>query len=93
MILRGKDDSTVRAYAREMAKIIHVRAGEIGSDVRVLGPAPAPLTRLKGLFRYHLQLTHEDVDEVRRLWNEATAHFPPSNEVEFVVDVDPFNMR
>lgn len=93
VILRGKDDSTVRAYAREMAKIIHVRAGEIGSDVRVLGPAPAPLTRLKGLFRYHLQLTHEDVDEVRRLWNEATAHFPPSNEVEFVVDVDPFNMR
>lgn len=93
VILRGAEEPMVKQYAREMAKTLHQTADEIKSTVRVLGPAPAPLTRLKGLFRYHLQLAHVEVEEIARLWNEVIGRFPRTKDIEFVIDVDPYNMR
>jgi primosomal protein N' (replication factor Y) len=93
VILRGPEEPMVQQSARDMAKTLQQTAEEIDSTVRVLGPAPAPLTRLKSLFRYHLQLAHVEFEEIQRLWKEAIGRFPRSKDVEFVIDVDPYNMR
>ena len=93
VILRGADEPVVQQSARDMAKTLQQTAEELGSTVRVLGPAPAPLTRLKSLFRYHLQLAHVEFEEIQRLWNEAIGRFSRVKDVEFVIDVDPYNMR
>ena len=72
---------------------MHKQAGAIESDVRILGPAPAPVTRLKGKFRYHLQLAHADVERIHQLWQETVKQLPRAKEVEFIIDVDPYNLR
>ena len=62
-------------------------------QVRILGPAPAPVFRLRSLFRYHLQMSAESLDPIREVWSEVIAEFKPGADVEFVIDVDPYNMR
>jgi primosomal protein N' (replication factor Y) len=60
--------------------------------VRVLGPAPAPVFRLRSLFRYHLQMSAVDLEPIREVWTEVMADFDPGADVEFVIDVDPLSM-
>jgi primosomal protein N' (replication factor Y) (superfamily II helicase) len=61
-------------------------------NVRVLGPAPAPVFRLRSLFRYHLQMSAVDLGLIRDVWKEVIAGFAAGADVEFVVDVDPLSM-
>lgn len=61
-------------------------------EVRVLGPAPAPVFRLRSLFRYHLQMSSVDLAPIREVWTAVMADFDPGADVEFVIDVDPLSM-
>jgi primosomal protein N' (replication factor Y) len=61
--------------------------------VRVLGPAPAPVARLKGNYRFHVQLSAAAVEHLQQLWNSVRDELKPAGNVEFAVDVDPINMR
>jgi primosomal protein N' (replication factor Y) len=61
--------------------------------IRVLGPAPAPVARLKGNFRYHFQLSAVEVASLQALWRSAVTKFKPPAHVEFAVEVDPINLR
>jgi primosomal protein N' (replication factor Y) (superfamily II helicase) len=60
--------------------------------VRVLGPAPCPITRLQGRFRYHLQLIGDAV-QIKQLWLATEPRLRMPAEVEYTVDVDPLNAR
>jgi primosomal protein N' (replication factor Y) len=82
--LDGPDEMDVRATAAALA----ARAAEIGGPVEVLGPAEAPLRRLRGRARWHLWARHPDRAVlrafVRRLVDGAS-----DNRVRVTVDVDP----
>lgn len=52
LIVQHRDFERARALAEELAR--HVRAADASGLLRVLGPAPAPLGRLRG--RYRLQI-------------------------------------
>jgi len=59
---------------------------------RLLGPAPAPVLRMKGLYRYHFQVITGDLRRLRTAWKTALNEFQPPKDVEFVIDVEPLNM-
>jgi primosomal protein N' (replication factor Y) len=68
-------------------------AGEAGVVVR--GPAPAPLERLRGRWRWQVMLTSPSAEALHRLlgrllaaWRGARAH----RAVRLIVDVDPTSM-
>ena len=61
--------------------------------VRVLGAAPAPITRLRGLCRFHLQIAGKTPELVRELWQAAEQSLSLPNDIEFAIDVDPINAR
>jgi primosomal protein N' (replication factor Y) len=61
--------------------------------VRVLGPAPAPVARLKGSYRFHFQLSAKAVEHLQQLWRAVRDDLKPAGNVEFAVDVEPINMR
>lgn len=61
--------------------------------VRLLGPAPCPVAKIKDHFRYHFQLSSARLDSIQRLWREVASRLPKSEEIEYTVDVDPINMR
>ena len=80
-----------RAAAEETARMIGRTAPEIGEDMHVYGPAPAPLAMLRGRHRYRL-LVHArrsfDVQQVLRDWLGGLAW---SQKVRVAVDVDPYS--
>ena len=93
VVLRGPHEEAVQEHARRMTEQLHETIRAEGSPVRLLGPAVAPVARLKGLHRYHFQLSAETQEQNLQLWRHAAANLPRSPEVEFVVDVDPISMR
>jgi primosomal protein N' (replication factor Y) len=62
-----------------------------GQDVKVLGPAPAPISRLKDHFRMHLQFTTVEEQTRRLLLEQAFDDVKLPPETEWAVDVDPLH--
>ena len=93
VILRGPQEEHVQEFARQLAKILSDVAEEKKLSVQILGPAPAPIIRLKKYFRYHFQLAAVDVEEILQLWREVDGKLPREKGIEYIIDVDPVNMR
>lgn len=93
VILRGAQENEVAAYANQIGAILKSAASELKADVRLLGPAPCPIARLKANYRYHLQLTATEFGVLHDVWIQAATQFPSHSTVEYQVDVDPLNFR
>jgi primosomal protein N' (replication factor Y) len=93
VILRGENEAVVEQHAQQMATVLQETIESEELSIRVLGPAVAPIARLKGRYRYHFQLAASDLESLRQLWRATSEKMPKSSSVEFVVDVDPLNMR
>ena len=59
---------------------------------RVLGPAPCPLPKLRGEFRYQLHVQGPDDARMREAVRTVTAALPSSDDLRWMVDVDPIDM-
>ena len=90
VVVRGPDESAALAEARRIAEVLREAADE---GVRVLGPAPAPLVRLRDFYRFHLQLTAPTTDDLLALWRQVDAAVQPPDPIELTIDVDPLDMR
>jgi primosomal protein N' (replication factor Y) len=90
LLLTGADEKQVERAAEALADAIRFDAD--ASGVRVLGPAPQALARLRGRYRWHLLLKGATSAAVRAVaargleWAESGDR-PPS--VRVVADVDP----
>lgn len=93
VILRGPDESAVKAFAENVGVLLRARQKDLGLDIRILGPAPCPVLRLKANYRYHLQMTCENLAPLQQLWRATEHDLPHSTVIEYVVDVDPLNLR
>ena len=62
-------------------------------EVRVLGAAPAPITRLRGYWRFHIQVCAPTAERVKQLWQYVEDRLTLPDGVEMAVDVDPINSR
>lgn len=93
IILRGKEEEQVRAEGERMVELFREQVQEQSLAVRILGPAPAPVARSKDLYRYHVQLSAPTFEQIQTLWRSVQPALRHGKEVEYVIDVDPMNMR
>ena len=93
IIVRGEDQEAVREEARRIARLCTESAAAHKFDVRLLGPAPAPISCIKGQHRFHVLLAAPQGDAVRTVWREVVPQISPREDVEWTVDVDPINLR
>ncbi|WP_417385427.1 replication restart helicase PriA [Gimesia sp.] len=93
VILRGPQEEHVDHFARELAQMLSDAANEKQLQIQILGPAPAPIIRLKKYFRYHFQLAAIDVEQILQLWHAVESKLPREKGIEYIIDVDPVNMR
>jgi primosomal protein N' (replication factor Y) (superfamily II helicase) len=93
VIVRGPDADAVHAEAKRIADLCAQAAKSSGVNMRLLGPAPAPVARIKGDFRFHVLLAGPDGDAIRAVWRQVAPQLPARNEIEWTVDVDPINLR
>ena len=66
---------------------------EAGHGYTVLGPAEAPLGKLRGRRRQHLLVKAEDSGVLEELLWSAEKTLRTSGKTRVIVDVDPVNMR
>lgn len=94
----GRCIQAARDYASAARRVLKEDAA-LGESVFMLGPAMAPLSRLKGKSRWQILLKSRSRKAVRKLaigMLNGVAHFEPNKsnyrDVRVIVDVDPVHM-
>jgi primosomal protein N' (replication factor Y) len=93
LIVRSRDQEAAGHFAERLAGAFQTGLRSMSSSViRLLGPAEAPVFRLKGYYRFHCQLQSPSAGALHELLRKVLPTLRPPNAVEFTLDVDPFNM-
>lgn len=72
-------------------RILADRLGQT-ADLRVLGPAPCPLTRLRGKWRWHLLLKCAEGDALRAHVRRGMLSLSASDRSGLTIDLDPMSL-
>lgn len=89
VVVRGPAEKPTEAVAGQIADRTRQAGGE---TIRVMGPAPAPLAKLRGAYRFHLQAHSKNGPHLRSSIAAATEGLKLPEEVYVTVDVDPADM-
>ena len=90
LLFDGRNEANVIAEANRVAA--HLRQALRPADrVDFLGPAPQPLSRLKGKHRWHLTLRGPDHKRLQELSTQVLEH-EITRGVRLTVDVDPVSL-
>jgi primosomal protein N' (replication factor Y) len=92
MLIRGSSEGVLRSFAGEIAGRLRERAKSLSPAVRILGPAAAPIAKLRGQFRFQIQLQSADVKVLHDVVRTATHDLKAPEDVAWIVDVDPLDM-
>jgi primosomal protein N' (replication factor Y) len=90
-VVRSLDDRAAADWTGHIAD--RLRAAAAGDPaIRILGPAPAPIERLRDRFRWHVQVHGPDGPALRDLVRRATAGLKTPDSIAWIIDVDPVEM-
>lgn len=94
IILRGTVEEIAEATAESLVNRLEAARESLGATVRILGPAPPPIAKLRGKYRFHILLQALDPKQLGETIRTATKHFkiPEKDDVQYVVDIDPMDM-
>ncbi|MGI8432246.1 MAG: replication restart helicase PriA [Chthoniobacterales bacterium] len=82
-----------KARASFSADTLYRRLKEALPDEYILGdPAPAPLEKLQGSYRFHILIRGEAILRLSRLIRETLDKLPFPEDVAVAVDVDPYQL-
>ncbi len=91
IVVRSHDQAAAGDFAERMAEAFQPALAK-ATEVRLLGPAEAPVFRLKGYYRYHFQLQSPSPGALHQVLREVLPPLRPPAGVEFALDVDPYHM-
>jgi len=91
--IEGADSARVGAVAARVATSLGRLAKP--ASMRILGPAPAPIERIKRRYRWQVVLKAQELNEMRAALSAMraeTAAAAAEANVHVIIDVDPINM-
>jgi primosomal protein N' (replication factor Y) len=101
--VRARNDELALKSAQDLADVIKTVASRPGLEnfqprpgndftILVAGPAPAPIARMRGYFRYNILLKGEDRATMCSLLRKVLSTYRKPHGVLVAVDVDPISM-
>ncbi len=90
-VIRSEKQGLAHDTAVRMAEIAATWPGKDDS-MTVVGPAEAPITKLRGKFRYHFLLQGPDEEPLHAWIRHIEARLPELKDVQHIVDFDPQEM-
>ena len=103
--MRESDRQSDRSHAHSRRNFLMVTASTavvpaLGraakpDSMRVLGPAPAPIERIKRRYRWQVVVKAQELNEMRAALSTMraeTAVMAEDSNVHVIIDVDPINM-
>jgi primosomal protein N' (replication factor Y) len=94
LIVRSRNAESAGQFADKLAASFTnaMKQPGLAAAVRLLGPAEAPVFRLKGYFRFHFQLQSSSSGALHQVLRAVLPLAKQPDDVEFTIDVDPHNM-
>src|SRR4051812_37604559 len=92
IVVRGDAQATSHAFAEDLASRFLECAKGASPELRILGPAPAPMAKLRGQFRYQIHMHAPDANLLRDIVRRATGDLKLPDDVNWTVDIDPLDM-
>jgi primosomal protein N' (replication factor Y) (superfamily II helicase) len=90
ILLRGEQLTAVERAAADCGRMLEEAVQPL-AGTRIQGPAPAPLARIKGVWRYQILLRSTQRTALRRAV-EAVMLPRKWKGVDVAIDVDPINI-
>jgi len=91
IVVRSVNGPAAERWAGNVAERLRGESEGV-PGIRVLGPAPAPIARLRDRFRWHVQAHGPEGGLLREIVRRATATLATPDDVAWIVDVDPVEM-
>ncbi|NLY02787.1 MAG: primosomal protein N' [Rhodopirellula sp.] len=92
IVVRGQSEEAVARFAACLAEELTKTFQQAGGGERVLGPAPAPFSKLRGKYRFQIQMQGSDADRLRQAVREIGPRLKPPDDIQWIADVDPLDM-
>ena len=89
IIISGREESQVIAVAKELGRLAPQGMNDQGHSVHTLGPAQAPLGKLRGRYRYRLLVNADREVNIQKLIDGWLAQIKVPSQVRIQVDIDP----
>ena len=89
IIISGREESLVLEVAKALGKTSPQGVTEEGYRIQTLGPAPAPLARLRGKYRYRLLVRADKKINMQKTVAAWVAGVKVPSTVRVYVDIDP----
>ena len=89
IVFNFKTKESAKKIMQDISKKIKTAAG---SGVEVLGPAPAPIAKIRNLWRWHLILKGKNSKVLRKKSTEILETLKDIKSVRTDVDVNPISM-
>jgi primosomal protein N' (replication factor Y) len=90
LIIRGSSQSQAEQFADAIADLLHEKLTY--DTYRLLGPAPAPIEKLRGKYRFHMILQFQDAEPIFKALRETQVKLQPPDDIQWIIDVDPVDM-
>jgi primosomal protein N' (replication factor Y) len=90
--LSGNSDKAVEKCSEEAAGSLRQIRQRLGIKIEVLGPAPAPMAKIRGRYRRQIMLKSPSRRELNRFLSVFRSEFKPKRDVRINVDMDPVDM-
>lgn len=92
--IRGRVEKEVQDNAAKVAALLRRLAAEDGLAVEVLGPAPAPLDKIRDRYRWQVLLKGADSEALKTLCRKLRKERATllARSCELAIDVDPESM-
>lgn len=92
VVIRCEIESKAEQMADHIADRIIAANDELSGDVRVLGPAVAPVEKLRGKFRFHMLLFSNQEMALQTTVSRAQQSIRSIDDVQWIIDIDPQDM-
>ena len=94
LLVDGPKESQVESRADALADLLSRRIAAMRAPLRTIGPAPMPISRLKGQYRWHLGLIGKSPKLLHEFALVALSEKPPRglSSTRVLADVDPVSM-
>jgi primosomal protein N' (replication factor Y) len=92
LVTRGPSERATAEFANHLLANLQQAVESRGLPTRLLGPAPAPIAKLRGKYRFHLLLLDQSGEQLRDAVQAATTDLETPEEIQWIVDVDPLDM-
>ena len=92
IVVRSESNIQAAQMAEQLADEVKKNAAHQQTELKILGPAPATVEKLRGKYRYHILITASKAEMVQGVLKQVQQSAKPVDGVQWIVDIDPQDM-